>query len=189
MDDIDDGFPGIEEHHRIQRGHINPFGQTAGIGEDAAFPRVTLTLEPVQGALTDQRIHGAVHMIQPTVHHGRGTIAIMVGLIQLDDLGEQLRGLLGVFDGFREGHRPPHGGGIFGQLLLTHFIDQDQSVFGQPFPTTNDLGGKADVDSLFVVNLVRIEVIDQLRHLAFAHRDDQHLVFGKEVHLDRFTET
>ena len=113
----------------------------------------------------------------------------MVGLIQLDDLGEQLRGLLGVFDGFREGHRPPHGGGIFGQFFLTHFIDQDQAVFGQPFPTTNDLGGKADVDSLFVVNLVRIEVIDQLRHLAFAHRDDQHLVFGKEVHLDRFTET
>ena len=47
LDDIDDGFPRIEEHHRIQRGHINPFGQTAGIGEDAAFPRVTLTLEPV----------------------------------------------------------------------------------------------------------------------------------------------
>ena len=37
LHDVDDGFAGIEEDHRVQSRHVNPFGQTAGIGENAAL--------------------------------------------------------------------------------------------------------------------------------------------------------
>ena len=36
LDDVDHGIAGVEEQHRVQGGHVDAFGQAAGVGQDPA---------------------------------------------------------------------------------------------------------------------------------------------------------
>ena len=65
LDDINDGFMGIEKQHGIQR-HVHAFGKAAGVGEDAAGVLGRVGLEPVEGVALEG-VEGAVHVIQFTV--------------------------------------------------------------------------------------------------------------------------
>ncbi len=52
----------MQEHDRIQRGHVHAFGQAAGVGQDAAGLIGSFGLEPVQQFAACLGVEGAIDM-------------------------------------------------------------------------------------------------------------------------------
>ena len=48
LDNVDDAVARVEEEHRVESGHVDAFGETAGVGEDAAGVGGGFGLEPIE---------------------------------------------------------------------------------------------------------------------------------------------
>ncbi|CKM69207.1 Uncharacterised protein [Mycobacterium tuberculosis] len=171
---VDDGIARIQEQHRVQRGHVDPFGEAAGVGQDAAFILGDHAFEPGQLFVADQRVERPVHV----AHRTRQARAVVNQFaVCLNHFREQLGNLLGRLDVLGERHRPTH-------RRLTG-DNAGTGPLGQAIPAADDLGGV--VEHQLAGNPGEF-LLQPGRDHALIDGEHHHLVVGEQPALHRLAE-
>jgi hypothetical protein len=167
----------VHEQDCVQRGHVHPFGQAAGIGQDArgGFPGVFL--QPVEQGGALARAHRAVHMAHLAFQQGgiaHGLLAFVRCEVFTDHPGKFGAHHFGRFDVLAERQRAVHRLGIGQQFGA-------QPGLGQGLVTADDLGG---VVQLQFVGAIGQALLHAGTHHGFVHGQHQNLVIGQQPVFD-----
>lgn len=179
LDDIDNRVARVEEHDGVEGGDIDAFGETAGIGEDAAVVRRRGFLEPVEFVATGDGVHAAIDVVEFNIEEV--FFVGVVGFVVIDELGEVVAESLGVSDGAGEGDGGAHGSEaeLYDDLVGGGVIE----LLGEAIPATGDADGVVEVEGVVGVGDKGLEGFGGV---GFIDGEDEDLVVGEEVFFDGF---
>ena len=195
LDDVDLGPTWGEEHDGVERRDVNALGEAAGVGEHPAHVVVLggTVLEPLQEVAALEGVHRPVDVLDLDAEAalrlvGFRTLRVAVvggvldaGTQPVDDPGEGDLGRFGGLDVLGERDRPPHRG----EVDPLHPVGQDRAEpLGETVPAAYELGGVAELDLAGGAELLLEVRGDEV----LVDLEDEHLVVGQQVALDRLPE-
>ena len=161
------------EQHGVEGRHIDAFGETAGVREDAALA-VGRSLEPLDLGLALEGVVLAVHMLRFATERCRAlSVGQELGGL-IDDALPVLLQALGGADGVRECNGAPQGVRLGVACCLALWALQSA-------PAADDLCGVGEVDDAAVGGEVRLQGGGDM---TLGDGEDHHLVVGQQALFD-----